>query len=267
MVIARQTSTKAAPKSSGHFYFEDGSPCFKVPNLSKAGQVRNTTVTDARKLKLYPSVTTIISLLKSIQLNYWSEGIVLDMCYDNPRNHEDDYSRDDYHDFIRRLVIEEKAKAPDEGSAIHKSIELGLVKFNLSDPYIEQVRGVKEWIEWNGITIKELEAELIPRRCGFGGTVDFIGEKDDVPYIIDFKTKMTKGKTIRQYSTQQLQLAGYKYGLGYKKARLFNLYVSRDEPGFVKPIEVPETKHDSLIERFLLLKKYYQLANELTHLN
>ncbi len=47
---------------SQHWYDRDGKAVFEVPK-AKGGGTRPTTIADARKLNLYPSVTTVLSVL------------------------------------------------------------------------------------------------------------------------------------------------------------------------------------------------------------
>jgi hypothetical protein len=61
--------TKPALGSS-HWYSLDGKPCHTVPNKDGDG-TRTTTLRDARKLQLLPSVTTIIGILDKPQLTKW----------------------------------------------------------------------------------------------------------------------------------------------------------------------------------------------------
>ena len=46
---------------SGHWYQADGTPAYEIVGAN--GKMRPTTLRDARKLNLYPSVTTIIRLM------------------------------------------------------------------------------------------------------------------------------------------------------------------------------------------------------------
>ena len=56
---------------SSHWYTQDGAPCYEVPNASKPGEMRGTTIADARKLGLVPSVTTVMSIIEKRALTAW----------------------------------------------------------------------------------------------------------------------------------------------------------------------------------------------------
>jgi hypothetical protein len=59
-----------APQSGSHWYSLNGRPCHTVPNKDGDGE-RNTTLREARKLGLLPSVTSIIGILDKPQLTKW----------------------------------------------------------------------------------------------------------------------------------------------------------------------------------------------------
>ena len=66
MIVKEKTS------ESGHWYTKDGTPAYTT--MGKTGE-RNTTLRDARKLGLLPSVTTIIGQLSKTGLNTWLQQI------------------------------------------------------------------------------------------------------------------------------------------------------------------------------------------------
>ncbi len=60
---------------SGHWYTIDGKPKYTI--VGKNGKERNTTLRDARKLNLVPSVTTILDVAAKPGLVNWqvNQGI------------------------------------------------------------------------------------------------------------------------------------------------------------------------------------------------
>ena len=60
---------KTADSESGHWYAADGSPAYRI--TGKNGKERNTTVADARKLNLVPSVSGIIGVAAKPALTVW----------------------------------------------------------------------------------------------------------------------------------------------------------------------------------------------------
>lgn len=65
-----------AAAESGHWYERDGTPCYEVPNKSKGG-MRPTTLRDAKKLNLIPSVTTLLRVIDKPALKrYFQQQMV-----------------------------------------------------------------------------------------------------------------------------------------------------------------------------------------------
>ncbi|NDG03303.1 MAG: hypothetical protein EB119_08965, partial [Synechococcaceae bacterium WBB_34_004] len=54
---------------SGHWYTENGESAHVV--IGKNGNERNTTVADARKMGLLPSVTSVLGIMDKPQLTAW----------------------------------------------------------------------------------------------------------------------------------------------------------------------------------------------------
>jgi hypothetical protein len=73
---------KEKPSESGHWYKKDGSPAYTT--IGKTGE-RATTLRDARKLGLLPSVTTINGMLSKAGLDTWKQQQVLLAALTLPR--------------------------------------------------------------------------------------------------------------------------------------------------------------------------------------
>src|SRR5216117_4037187 len=73
-----QTSkeTGALASEQGHWYARDGSPVYQVE--AKKGGMRTTTIRDAFKLDLVPSVTAILNIAAKPGLEIWKANQVLD---------------------------------------------------------------------------------------------------------------------------------------------------------------------------------------------
>src|SRR3989304_4675368 len=98
-----------------HFYNPDGRPCYTI--VGKNGKERPTTKKDAKKLGLYPSVTTIIAEASSYALENYKINQAIEAALTLPR-HEDENSAD----YIKRVRHDAKEHArirAEEGTAIH----------------------------------------------------------------------------------------------------------------------------------------------------
>ena len=100
---------------TGHWYARDGSPAYYETNG------RGTTLRDARKLNLLPSVTTVLGVLAKPALTSWlvRQGILAALTGTRQPDEADDA-------YIARVTADSKAQAKaaaDEGSRIHDACE------------------------------------------------------------------------------------------------------------------------------------------------
>ena len=103
---------------SGHWYTKEGTPAYTT--IGKTGE-RPTTLRDARKLGLLPSVTTIIGQLSKAGLNTWLQQQVLLAALTLPRLPDEPEA-----DWLARVMQDSKAQgrdAADRGTAIHAVIQ------------------------------------------------------------------------------------------------------------------------------------------------
>jgi hypothetical protein len=80
-------STEWATESM-HWYDKAGRPCYEVERADKKG-MRPTTLRDARKMNLVPSVTSIIKCAAAPQLEKWKRDQVLIAALTLPRMPEE----------------------------------------------------------------------------------------------------------------------------------------------------------------------------------
>ena len=108
-------------ESGSHWYTPDGKPFYQIENSSKPGTMRNVTLRDARRVGLYPSVTSVLSIVEKSGLNRWKLEQAVLSAITLPRL---DSETDDQ--FARRVsedMSEESRKAVDFGSRLHEAIE------------------------------------------------------------------------------------------------------------------------------------------------
>ena len=68
---------------SQHWYDRDGNPAYSV--IAKNGIPRPTTLRDARKLNLVPSVTTVLSCASKPALEAWKLNQMMLACLTLPQ--------------------------------------------------------------------------------------------------------------------------------------------------------------------------------------
>ena len=97
---------------AGHWYTADGEPAYTVERSDGKGY-RNTTLRDAKKLGLLPSVTTILSLAAKPLLQNWLQQQAILAALTLPRNEGE--SEDDYLDRVMQDSKAQGRQAADQG--------------------------------------------------------------------------------------------------------------------------------------------------------
>jgi hypothetical protein len=221
----------------GHWYDETGKPCHTMPK-ARGGGTRDTTVRDARKLNLFPSVTTITkSILAAPQLARWLEGQLLKAAYKAPPIGGETY--EEWQASIRQKVAIQSEKTMQLGTDVHKALEdaLGGMPFDGSVtardgedyPLYTFVNPVVELFADNGWRIHSLEETVVGDR--YAGTADVQYFGDDEYGIIDFKTTKDALKPFIP-DTYVMQIAAYHvavHGGISDKAAGYNIFISTEQ--------------------------------------
>jgi hypothetical protein len=238
-------------QESGHWYTKDGSPAYTT--VGKTGE-RPTTLRDARKLGLLPSVTTINGMLSKAGLDTWKQQQVLLAALTLPR--QDGEAEQEW---LARVMQDSKAtgrEAAERGTAIHAIIE----------SYFEQVYMPEKPAYLDNIdkALKDafgeqlwLSEKSFGHPLGFGGKCDLMASSG---FVVDFKTKETDLDKVDVYFEHEMQLAAYREGLGVPTARCAIVFVN-GKTNQVKLIEVSQEKLQSGWECFEHLLRVYQIKN------
>jgi hypothetical protein len=256
---------------SGHWYDVNGNPFHTMTTADGSG-TRATTIKDAKRLGLIPSVTSILQVLAKPGLESWKLDQVVLACLKNAK--QPDEGVDYYCRRVRDAAFEQVEDAADVGSDIHAALDLATdgQEYDNKDVIVNGVpvslsvfvEPVVSWINASGLTIVEREIQLVNKAEGFAGTSDvfFRYGKNGIG-ILDYKTKKTvPGKAVGAYDENAMQLAAYAatyYGpeaLGSVQAA--NIVVSRTEPGRVDVVKHKDLsgawetfKHAAAIWRFV----------------
>lgn len=244
---------------AGHWYTRAGEPMYTV--IGKNGKERNTTLRDARKENLVPSVTTILNVAAKPGLEKWKMQQVLFASLTLPRRENE--PEDEYLDRIMEDSREQGRAAADVGTDIHGAIQ----NFYEGKPvtsFKEYVDGCVKAIsghfnDWEWVAEKAFAHDL-----GFGGKCDLHVPKSDKSdgFVVDIKTKeFTDPEQVDGYDEHMMQLAAYRLGLGIPGARCANVFVSRNVPGLVKIIEWPNEDIVRGEAMFRHLLNFWQLKN------
>lgn len=246
-------------EESGHWYTRDGAPQYTIEG--KNGR-RNTTLRDARKHDLVPSVTTLLNILAKPGLTTWLQQQVLLAALTLPRQTNEAEA-----DYIARILSDAKAQgkaAADAGTSIHGAIQA----------YYEGKASWEHELHTKGCT-DAMDAYFgkqdwvcersFAHEIGYGGRCDLysIGTPENPDgFVVDIKTKeFSNPKDVTGYDEHLMQLAAYRVGLGVPSARCANVYVSRSVPGLSFVREWDKEELDNAWVRFLLLVNYWKLKN------
>ena len=241
-----------------HWYDRDGKAVFEVPK-AKGGGMRATTIADARKLGLYPSVTTVLSVLAKPQLVDWQLGQVAGKAYSNPP--QDGESQEDYARRIISASQEQVGEAADLGTAIHAALEAHFQGLPVPDGYSAYVDPVAALIAREGITFLEHELRLVNADVGYAGTTDAVIKTSDGRLgILDFKSRKTKpGERVSNWETEPMQIAAYgmaKWGKVPDTGA--NLYISTTEKGRVQIVQYSHEELQAAWDAFLCATRLWQ---------
>ena len=250
MVMAKEPRAS----ESNHWYTRDGVPMYTV-EAAKGGQ-RATTLRDARKLSLVPSVTTVLNVAAKPALNQWLQRQVLLAALTLPRR--PDEPEDDY---IARIMDDSKEQgraAADLGTDIHASIQ-GFYEGVQVDKHQDHVKGCVEALQGHFGHQAWIAERAFAHEIGFGGKVDLHAQN----IVADVKTKdFTEADKVDAYDEHLMQLSAYRVGLGMPTARCANVFVSRSVPGLVKIIEWDQADLERGWQMFHSLLMYWQLKNQ-----
>jgi len=252
-IIARTTE-------SGHWYGPDGSPQYTV--RAKDGSMRATTLRDARKMDLRPSVTTVMKVAAAPGLEVWKQEQLLLAALTLPKRPDESEK-----DYITRIVADSKEtgkNAAERGTRIHESIEKWFDGIKeVEHPTIasacmsaieEHFKGMTE-VPW--ITEASFADPL-----GFGGKVDLHSPMAN-GIVVDYKTKeFTDPADVKGYDEHVMQLAAYRVGLGIPNARCANAFASVNQPGLIKMIEWTEEELQRGWAMFKLLLEFWKIKNK-----
>lgn len=250
------------PDREAHWYTALGEPMYMVPRADGQG-MRATTVTDAKKYDLRPSVTGILGVIEKPALASWKATQYVLSALTLPKLPQE--SQDD---FARRVVKDamvESYNAADFGTTIHALAE-GYLENTLPETVsIVERMFLDGFMEW--ATIHQVEAmgtEISFATEDYGGRCDFLGlvspasivskttgdrvwvkcscgcnewnQFNFEPRLVvaDWKTEKTvPDKPFRFYNDWGPQLAGYRRGLDEPHASLMSVAISSTEPGRV----------------------------------
>lgn len=252
------TVSKTYVAEAGHWYTRDGLPRYTV--IGSNGKERPTTLRDARKDNLVPSVTTIINVAANPVLNQWIQKQVLMAALTLPK-----VEGEADEDYVSRIMADSKQQgkdAADKGTEIHNAIQ-SFYEGVATNAYAEHVQGCVFKLHAEYGNQPWIAERSFGHDMGFGGKCDLYSTSGD-GLVVDIKTKdFADGDKIEGYDSHLMQLAAYRVGLGIPSARCSNIFVSRTSPGLAVIKEWSEEELMRGWEMFYSLLRFYQIKNKI----
>lgn len=241
------------PSEQGHWYAIDGTPMYEIVGAN--GNKRPTTLRDARKLNLLPSVTGIIKCAAAPGLENWKSEQLMLAALTLPRKEDEPESV--WLDRVRTDSRETARKAAERGTGIHAAIQSSYEGETPSEDMWPFVKGAKQAVDaWLPAGWRAERSFGCP--MGYGGKVDLSCDAA----VLDFKTKEFKeDDDLKTWDEHSMQLAAYRVGLGLIVARGAICYVSASVPGLARLIEVSQDDLAKGWEMFTSLLSYWQAKN------
>ena len=231
----------------GHWYSRDGKPAYEVPYADPSKGMRPVNLSDARKLGLLPSVTTIIQEAAKPGLERWkvTQGILSALTL--PRL--PDEPLDGFAERAMKDSQEQARKAAERGTAIHAAIQIAYETDQIEPQLSDYVMAAMAKID-NTFGMKAYEAERTIVRPDYGGKRDL----STLGLVLDVKTKEF-GPDFKKLAWDEhcIQLAAYRE----PGDRCANVFVSVNNPGLV---HIHEWKEEELQRGWLMfcaLKDYW----------
>jgi len=269
-----------------HWYTKNGQAMHRVPGKTVAE--RDTTIADARKLGLLPSVSGINKVWANPGLDRWKQNATIEAALNYSRaefsipGKEEEDSIEAYYREIRAKADAGMNAASDLGVKIHAAIEANLTDspwdggemveladgkmvelYELVDPAIDKL---------GELIITPVESEKIVTCLpyGYAGQMDLAFTQGEIAGVLDFKsTKTTPGKKIDVRQGQSMQIAAYHYaywGAADKphftpNHKGINLYISTTEIGRVDVVTYDHEELAKQWEGFLACLTLWRLQN------
>ena len=198
-----------------------------------------STLREARKEHLLPSVTTVLKEKSNFQLQSWREEQKILAALTLP-----DIPGETVDEKVKRIISDADAQsktARETGDVVHKLVERILLGENptflseYSHVIREGVKGaIKVFYEHKAVT-EHVESMFVNIGMGYGCRIDWGGKLLGINSLVDVKTQGNKpGKKMVKYPEWCWQLAANSMAMPTMVSRHVNIAVSTTEPGYVE---------------------------------
>lgn len=207
-----------------HWYTPAGEACHYVDG-------KPTTLREARKLKLVPSVSTVLSVLAKDGLTLWliDQGILAALTL--PRI--DGETSEQLLSRIRADGRRQAQEAAEHGTAIHSALEAGFAGEAVPERFVAHWDAARQRLSELFPKVTDWVSEKrFSHPLGYGGTCDLHSPSTGI--VVDFKTSDISPESAKRLAWEQFeQLAAYQRGLNLPRNIGCNLFLSRTHPGYI----------------------------------
>jgi hypothetical protein len=247
----------------GHWYDGlSGEPRYSI--IGSNGKERNTTLRDARKHNLVPSVTTILGQMAKPGLQVYLNQQILLSALTLPRGLNEPEPA-----WLERVLFDSKEagrKAAERGNLIHAIIQTYFENEVYIPEYPKYVHEAEQVLDNQLGLHKWVPEQSFAHELRYGGKCDLYAPADpltDFPgAVIDVKTKETDLANIKPFPEHLYQLAAYREGLGIPNAICGNLFVNANTNQIRLVIHDPQDVADGWAI-FCHLLRIYQIKNKI----
>lgn len=238
----------------GHWYEKGtGEPRYTVKGAN--GRERDTTLSDAKKLKLLPSCTTIIGQLDKYWLNKWK----IEQAVEFSHRYRDINDLETYKERVLRDFEIHGMQYSQRGTEIHDALEVYFKENKIVSEDESWIIPAIEKIQSLDFDLYEAEPSFASAE-GYGGKIDLI-LRNSKTAIMDFKSKNKDELSDKLIGWDYImQLAAYREAID-PTAECYNLLISTTKPGTVHLYKHKEEDLQQGMKMFRSLLQYWKVAN------
>lgn len=197
----------------------NGIPVYQIPKKNPKDGMKKPNITDARKLGLYPRVTSVIRLITAPILNDWRVFNAVETCWSYPPL-DDNADKlvepiEGYTDRIVKMIDADLEKSSERGKKIHADLNNWVAGGTIPEDDVSKhlIESLQNWGKANGVVAFTSENHFVNKELGFAGTDDLEAVLEDGRIIVlDLKTRKDAEKHNKPYDKDRWQLGGYSIG-------------------------------------------------------
>jgi hypothetical protein len=260
------------PSEQGHWYTRKGVPAYTyiAESGKNKGKEMPTTLRQARKLNLVPSVTTVMNVAANHGLDWWKNNQLLMAALTLPKNKFE--TVDDFMIRVRKDADAHRDEAARVGSLIHADLERGFNHEKMG-VYERAFYVVRDYLSEKFPNESWVSEDTFGSPFGFGGAIDLRNEANTI--FVDFKTKdnirpiedkdavpVSKFLIGDQGFKYGMQLSAYALGKGCIKPIRVSVFVDRQDVSYAAFYIWDEESHTRHVNGFLALLEYWQVSKD-----